>query len=312
MRPQPGQAVTCGVKLRSPSACRICWRNDDFFGAIAIGQRRERGADGVADAFLQQHRERGGGGDDALRSEAGFGQAEVQRVVALGGQHAIDHDQILHAADLGAEDDFVAAEAVAFGGLRGQEGADDDGVQRDFHGVQRFGQARVFVHHAREQGLIERAPVDADAHRAVVFDGGFDHDAEIVVVLLADVDVAGIDAVFGQGARAVGIFLQQQVAVVMEVADDGHADAELVERVDDFRDGLGGGFGVDGDAHQFGAGVRQRHHLIDGGGGVGGVGIGHGLDHDGVVAAHPDIADFDGHRSAPGKCSHWASVEIPL
>ena len=25
VRPQPGQAVTCGVKLRSSSACRICW-----------------------------------------------------------------------------------------------------------------------------------------------------------------------------------------------------------------------------------------------------------------------------------------------
>ena len=145
-----------------------------------------------------------------------------------------------------------------------------------------------------------------------MLDGHFDHGAEVVVVLLADVDVAGIDAVFGEGAGAVGILLEEDVAVVVEVADDGDADAEFVERVDDFGDGLGGGFGVDGDAHQLGAGLGQRHHLIDGGGGVGGVGIGHGLDHDGVVAAHPDVADFDGHRSAPRKCSHWASVKITL
>ena len=25
VRPQPGHAVTCGVKLRMPSDCRICW-----------------------------------------------------------------------------------------------------------------------------------------------------------------------------------------------------------------------------------------------------------------------------------------------
>ena len=57
VRPQPGQAVTCGVKLRRFRAtCRICWRDDDFFGAVAVGQRGQRGADGVADAFLQQDR----------------------------------------------------------------------------------------------------------------------------------------------------------------------------------------------------------------------------------------------------------------
>ena len=74
-------------------------------------------------------------------------------------------------------------------------------------------------------------------------------------MLLADVDVAGIDAVLGEGAGAVGILLEEDVAVVMEVADDGDADAEFVEGVDDFGDGLGGGFGVDGDADKLGAGL---------------------------------------------------------
>ena len=46
---------------------------------------------------------------------------------------------------------------------------------------------------------IERAPIHANADRAVILDRRFDHDAEIVVVLLADVYVAGIDAVFGEG-----------------------------------------------------------------------------------------------------------------
>ncbi len=142
-----------------------------------------------------------------------------------------------------------------------------------------------------------------------MLDGDFDHGAEVVVVFLADVDVAGIDAVLGECARTVGILLEEDVAVVVEVADDGDADAEFVERVDDLGDGLGGGFGVDSDAHELGAGLGERHDLIDGGGGVSSVGVGHGLDHDGVVAAHLDVADFDGHRFAPRKCSHWASVE---
>ena len=79
VRPQPGQAVTCGVKLRMSERLQDLLADDHFFGAVAVRQRGERGADGVADAFLQQHRERGGGGDDALGAEAGFGQTEVQR-----------------------------------------------------------------------------------------------------------------------------------------------------------------------------------------------------------------------------------------
>ena len=118
VRPQPGQAVTCGVKLRSSSDCRICWQTMTSSVRSPLGS-------GVSEARMvspmpscKQHGERGGGGDDALRSEAGFGQAQVQRIIALRGQLAIDRDQILDAADLGAQDDLVAAKPVALGGLR--------------------------------------------------------------------------------------------------------------------------------------------------------------------------------------------------
>ena len=62
--------------------------------------------------------------------------------------------------------------------------------------------------------------------------------------------VARIDAVLGQRSRALGILLQQNVTVVVEVADDGHGNAEPVEAVDDERHSLGGLVIVDGDAHQ--------------------------------------------------------------
>ena len=44
-------------------------RDHDFLGARGAGFGRERDADGVADAFLQQYRERGAGGDDALAAD---------------------------------------------------------------------------------------------------------------------------------------------------------------------------------------------------------------------------------------------------
>ena len=149
------------------------------------------------------------------------------------------------------------------------------------------------VHHAGEQRLIERAPVDADADGLLILDGALDHDLEVVVVLLADGGVAGIDAVLGKGAGGGGIFLEQEVAVVVEVADDGHAEAALVEAFDDVGDGGCGVFVVDGDAHDLRAGEGEGRDLLDGAGDVGRVGVGHGLDDDRDLPADANVADFD-------------------
>jgi hypothetical protein len=61
----------------------------------------------------------------------------------------------------------------------------------------------------------------------VVLDRGFYHRAEIIVVLLADVHVSGVDPVLGKGPGAVGILPQKQMAVVMKVADDRNAEPNL-------------------------------------------------------------------------------------
>ena len=158
MRPQPGQAVTCGVKLRMPSDCRICCADADFFGAVAAGRGGERDADGVADAFLQDHGQSSGGGDDAFGAHAGFGEAEMQRVVAARGERAIDVDEVLHAADFGAEDDLVATQAVLFGERRRVQRAHDHCFHGDFAGVFGLGKQGVLVHHAGEQGADRASP----------------------------------------------------------------------------------------------------------------------------------------------------------
>jgi hypothetical protein len=75
---------------------------------------------------------------------------------------------------------------------------------------QGIGDFRILVHHAGEQGLVERAPVDADADGLLIFDGALDHGAEIVVVFAADGDVAGIDAVLGQGPAQAGYFFSSR------------------------------------------------------------------------------------------------------
>jgi hypothetical protein len=59
----------------------------------------------------------------------------------------------------------------------------------------------------------------------------------------------------------------------MEVADDGHTQALLLESFDDVGDGLGGIVIVDGDADDFAAGARQGGDLLYGAGNVRGVGV---------------------------------------
>ena len=159
------------------------------------------------------------------------------------------------------------------------------------------GEARVGVHHLGQQLLVERAPVHADADRLVVRDRDLDDLRELLVAALG-ADVAGIDAVLGQRRRRLGVLRQQQVAVVVEVADERHVDPEPVELGADDRDRLGGLVVVDGDAHQLRSGVGELRDLDGGGVGIGGVGVRHRLDDDRVRRSDRDVADQHGQGRA--------------
>src|SRR5207245_9068689 len=91
--------------------------------------------------------------------------------------------------------------------------------------------------------------------RLVVREGDLDDSAEIHVAVLG-ADVAGVDAVLGEGGGAGGVLGEQQVAVVVKVADD--RDIDLPH---DVRDGARGVRGVDGYAHQLAAGSAKGAQL---------------------------------------------------
>ena len=107
------------------------------------------------------------------------------------------------------------------------------------------------------RSLVERAPVDADAHGLVVGDGDFDHRLKILIVMLAGPDVAGIDAILGQRSSALGILFQQDVTVIVKVSDDGNGNSALAQPFDDMRNRGRGLASVDGDAHKLRAGARE-------------------------------------------------------
>ena len=119
---------------------------------------------------------------------------------------------------------------------------------------------------------------------------------ELQVALVAEADIAGVDAIFVERLGAAGMIGQELVPDVMEVADQRHRHAELGEPLLDARHGGGRLVAVDRDAHQFRAGTRQRRHLARGALHVGGVGIGHRLHDDRRAAADHDAADIDRNR----------------
>jgi hypothetical protein len=56
----------------------------------------------------------------------------------------------------------------------------------------------------RQERLVERAPVHPDPDRLAVADRHLDNRAELPVLLLAEADIAGIDAVLCQRLGACG------------------------------------------------------------------------------------------------------------
>ena len=118
-----------------------------------------------------------------------------------------------------------------------------------------------------------------------------DDGAELPVLLLLEAHIAGIDAVLGQSLGAGRMIGEELVADIMEVADEGHVDAEPVEALADPRHGGRSLVAVDGDAHDLRAGPGERRHLGHGRVHVRRVRVGHRLDHDRRAAADHDGPD---------------------
>ncbi len=92
VRPQPGQAVTLGAKATQAERLQQLAGRVDFVATIAAGTRRERDADGIANALIEQNSHGSGGPHETFCAHASFGEAEVQRLIGFCGEIAIDGD----------------------------------------------------------------------------------------------------------------------------------------------------------------------------------------------------------------------------
>ena len=133
--------------------------------------------------------------------------------------------QILHPADLGAENNLVGPHPVL---LRDRGRLQCAHHHRFHHHVARLFrliQTRILVHHLRQQRLVQRPPVHSNPHRLLVLHRNFNHRPKVVIVLPPNTHVPRINPVLCQRPRTSRILLEQQMPVVVKIADHGGVPA---------------------------------------------------------------------------------------
>ena len=190
----------------------------------------------------------------------------MQRAIDRVGQLLIGGDREEHVA--GLDRDFVFVKIVVLQQL--------DVVERAFD--QRLGTGlAVFF----EQVLFQAAGIDADADRAAIGLGG----AHNLAHAFGRADIAGVDA--QAGGAGIGGF-QRALVMEMDVGDDRY-----LRRADDLAQ-RGGALDIGaGHPDQVRARILATADLGDGGAGVGGQRVSHGLDGNRGVTAHGHAAHHD-------------------
>ena len=223
----------------------------------------------------------------------------MQRLLGLAREVAVHLDEVLRLGNFAGNDDLVVAQAA----LEREFGRFDRGLHHavvdDLFGVEAQFAVGILLHPAHHQLLIERAAIDADAHRLSIVHGDLADGGKLLVAPRARAHVAGIDAVLVERPRAIGIFRQQDVPVVVKIADDRRRASQIAQPRHNFRDSRRRFRHVHRDAHQLRARVGQLLALRHGPGNVRRIRVGHRLDDHRRAAADLVLADLDAIRLPP-------------
>ena len=267
---------------------------------VAIRLRRQGHANRVSDPVDEKRGDPSRGRYDSLGAHPRLGQPQVKRIVASGGEHPIDTDEIRHLGDLGAEDDHLMPQPGLFRQERRSFRTFHDRVQQDRPGILRIRAQGVLIHHFSEEALIEGAPVHPDPHGRRVLNG-YLHDLLEVGVPVFGPDIARVDTVFRKCLGARRELGEKQMAVVMKIADDGHGGALIGKPRHDFGDSSSRGLVVDRHAHQLTSGLRPRLSRRDRSLHVRRIGVRHRLDDHRILTTDLDPSDVydDGGSSSP-------------
>ena len=220
----------------------------------------------------------------------------MQRLVGLARQRSIDRNQIARAGCLARDDDLIAAQAAVDGERGRLDGRQHHALVDDLFGRLAQIAIGVLLHLRDDELLVERAAVDADPDRLAVIDRHLADRRELLVAPASGPDVSRVDAVLVERGRALGKLRQQEMPVVVEVADERRVASGVDHPLLDLGHRRGRLRQVDGDAHHFRSGFGQLDTLNGRRARVGGVRHRHRLDDDGRAATHLNAPDFHADR----------------
>jgi hypothetical protein len=136
------------------------------------------------------------------------------------------------------------------------------------------------------QLLIQATPVNANSNRFTPTHGGLYHLRKLQITFIALADIARIDAVLGEGLRALRIVSQQTMTVVVKITDQGHIDTHSVKLLPNRSDRHCRFGRVDRQSHQLRARQAKLLDLNCCTNHIHCIGIGHGLHSNRCPATH--------------------------
>jgi hypothetical protein len=233
----------------------------------------------------------------AFHTHPGFREPKVQRLVRSLRQRTIHRNQIARPRRLARDDDLVLAQARferELGALycRQHHALVDDLFRRPPEIS-----IRVLLHLRDHELLVERPGVDTNPNRFSAITRDAADRRELLVPSSSGADITGVDAVLVERFGAVRVARQEQMPVVVKIADKRGGAARVEHTPLDFGHGLRGFGDIDRDTDELGTRFGELNTLLSGRGGVDGIGAGHRLDDDGSAAPNLDRADPDTDRS---------------
>ena len=222
----------------------------------------------------------------------------MEREIGFRREAAVNRDQIADPGNLRREHDPVVRLAELLGERRGADRALEHRFESDLLRLERLGAARVRIHQLGQKLPVERAPVHPDPDRLRVLHRHLDDAPEVRVTPRPGPDVPGVDPVFVEGTRALGVVVEQDVSAEVKISDDRRADSRIAHAADDLGHRFCGFGCVDGDADQLRSRVGELDRLVGGRLGIGGIGVRHRLNRDRATAPDRHGADRDGRRAA--------------
>ena len=298
VRPQPGQALTCGRNERRPSDWRTCIAtrtssvrsppgcgvsDTRIVSPMPVGEQDRRGPRSRRPCPSCPCRPRSGRGGAGSRSGArARGRPSRGRRTPLTFALMMMRSWPRPVASASSAERRADCSIASIVTSRASSGS----------GRRAFSSIRV----VRRSWSSE--PQFTPMRTGLSCSSGDPDDRDEVLVAPLRADVARVDAVLRERGRRARVLGQELVAVVVEVADERDADPEVVELAPDDRDGARRGIVVDRHAHELAARVRERRDLERGRVGVGRVGVRHRLHDDRGGGADGDAADVDEGRRA--------------